>query len=52
MKGDHAENNSFPLSFYSFEWLRKRSKVTNKTQKYEIMDEDITFLEMDKEKDE
>ena len=52
VKGDPAENNNLPLSFYSFEWLRKRSKVTNKTQKFEIMDEDITFLEMDNEKDE
>ena len=52
VKGDPVENNSFPLSFSSFEWLRKRSKVTNQTQKYEIMDEDIRFLEMDNEKDE
>ena len=51
VNGNLAEGNSLPLSFSSFELLRKGSRVTNQTQKSEIMDDVIEFLEMDDEKD-
>ena len=51
VNGNLAEGNSLPLSFSSFELLRKGSRLTNKTQKYDIMDDVIEFLEMDDEKD-
>ena len=46
------EGNSLPLSFSSFELLRKGSRVTNQTQESDIMDNLIGFLEMYNEKDE
>ena len=46
------EGNSLPLSFSSFELLRKGSRVTNQTQESDIVDDFIAFLEMDHEKDE
>ena len=51
VNGNLAEGNSFPLSFSSFELLRKGSRVTSQTQKSKIMDDVIEFLEMDDEKD-
>ena len=46
----HVESDCLPLCFSSFEWLKKRHKVFDQKQKFEIMDEDIALLEMDNEK--
>ena len=48
----HVESDFLPLCFYSFEWLEKTLKVSNKKQKFEIVDEGINFLEMDDKKEE
>ena len=48
----HVETDCFPLCFSSFEWLEKRLKVSNKKQKFEIVDECINFLGMDDEEEE
>ena len=47
-----VEGNSFPLSFSSFELLRKGSRVTNQTHEIQDIENLIDFLEMDHEKDE
>ena len=47
----HVEGNCLPLCFSSFELLNQIFRVTNQPHKYDIMNEDISFLEMDDEKD-
>ena len=42
---EHAGDDCFPLCFSSFELLNQIFRVTNQPQKYDIMDEDISFLE-------
>ena len=49
---ENAEGNCFPLCYSSFELLRQRLRVSNKKQKFEVMENFIDFIEMDDEKDE
>ena len=52
MDSKHAESDCFPLCFPSFELLKQRLRVSNRTQKLEDMDNFMAFLEMDNEKEE
>ena len=52
MDNKHVESDCLPLCFSSFEWLKKRHKVSDQKQKFEIMDEGIKFLGMDDKKEE
>ena len=45
----HVESDCLPLCFPSFEWLKKRLKVSDQKQKFDIVDECINFLGMDGE---
>ena len=52
VEAEHVEDDCFPLCFPSFEWFKKRLKVSNHQQKFDIVDECINFLEwMMSEKD-
>ena len=42
----HVENDCLPSCFPSFEWLKKRLKVSDQKQKFDIVDECINFLGM------
>ena len=48
----HVERDCFPLCFSSFEWLKKRLKISDKKRKFEIVDGCINFLGMDDEQEE
>ena len=48
----HVENDCLPLCFSSFEWLKERVKVSDQKHKFEIVDEGISFLGMDDNKEE
>ena len=43
----HVEDDCLPLCFPSFEWLKRRLKVSDQKQKFDIVDECINFLGMD-----
>ena len=45
----HVEDDCLSLCFPSFEWLKKRLKVSDHKQKFDIVDECINFLKMDGE---
>ena len=45
----HIEDDCLPLCFPSFEWLKKRPKVSDHKHKFDIVDECINFLGMDDE---
>ena len=47
----HVESDCLPLCFPSFEWLKKRLRVSNQKQKFDIVDECINFLGMDDERE-
>ena len=47
----HVESDCLSLRFPSFEWLKKRLKVSDKKHKFDIVDECINFLGMDDERE-
>ena len=46
---EHVEDDSLPLCFPPFEWLKKGLKVSDHKQKFDIVNECIDFLGMDDE---
>ena len=48
----HVKSDGLPLCFSSFEWPKKRLKVSYQKHKFEIVDEGINFREMDDKKEE
>ena len=51
METERIESDCFPSHFPSFEWLKKRLKVSDQKQKFYIVDECINFLGMDDEQE-
>ena len=49
MEARHVEDDCLPLCFPSFEWLKKRLKVSDQKQKFDIVDGCINFLGTDYE---
>ena len=47
----HVESDCFLLCFPSFEWLKKRLKVSDHEQEFDIVDECINFLRMGDEQE-
>ena len=52
MGNEFAESSYLPLCFASFDFLKQILRVSNQTQKLEVMNNDMPFLGMDNEKGE